>query len=162
MIESFLPWMQIIKCHRVMFLQINHGCDSVMQILNMWEIRHDMGWANGIQTLETAFAKIYGIRLFLYCLTLYYYFLIKFIVWVLGSVGLTFLLYLYYASARAAIPKDYRPAGVKTRNLFSLKSGALKPKIKLLDGFFWGLSPVSSPCVFNDPPYVHLWLNFLF
>ena len=70
-----------------MFLQINHSCASVMQILNMWEIRHDMEWANSIQTLETAFAKIYDIRLFLYYLTI-----INKIHWGLGSVGLIFII----------------------------------------------------------------------
>lgn len=104
-----------------MFLQINHGCGSVMQILNMWEIRHDMELANGIQNLETTFAKIYDIRLFLYYITLLFFNKIHCLG--IGISWANFLLYLYYACARAAMPKDNRPAGMKTRNLFSLKSG---------------------------------------
>ena len=144
-----------------MFLQINHGCGSVMQILNMREIKLDMELANGIQTLETAFAKIYDIRLLLYYITLLLFFN-KIHCLGIGISWANFLLCLYYACARAAIPKDYRPAGMKTRNLFSLKSGVWSPRsscwMASSEASLLYLFLVSS----HDLPYVYLWLNFLF
>ena len=154
MIESFLPWLQIIKCPRVMFLQINHSCASVMQILNMWEIRHDMEWANSIQTLETAFAKIYDIRLFLYYITI----IINKIHWGLGSVGLIF----YYMYIMHVLGLPYQSA---TDQL------AWKPEIYFLSSLepwsCWMASSEASllyllPVSSHDLPYMYLWLNFLF